>query len=290
MNCIYTHTFVATLMVLLKQSGIILLLAAVVWSLPVHAQKKLKHVPVMGQQKNEKKMRVDIWSDVMCPFCYIGKRHFEKALEQFEHGKDIEVVWHSFQLDPETTAQPGKDVYTYLAERKGQSLEWSKQAHQHVAQMAANAGLTYNFDEAIIANSFDAHRVLQMAKKYSKGDAMEEQLFKAYFTDGKNIADHNVLAELAANTGLDKEEVLSVLNSDAYTAEVQADVEAAARLRINGVPFFVVNSKYGVSGAQPSETFVQALNKAWAEYEQEHGSLTMTGGDAEACEPGGDCK
>lgn len=214
-------------------------------------------------------MKVDIWSDVMCPFCYIGKRHFEDAVRQFAHGDSIEVVWHSFQLDPDTKTQTGKDVYSYLAERKGQSVEWSRQAHKQVTDMAARAGLQYNFDKAVVANSFDAHRVVQFAKTYGKGDAMEEQLFKGYFTEGKNIADHKVLAEMAAEIGIQEQAVMDVLNSDAYSAEVRGDVETAARIGINGVPFFVINNKYGVSGAQPATTFVQALGQAWEEYAKE---------------------
>lgn len=235
-------------------------------------------------------MRVDIWSDVMCPFCYIGKRHFEAAVQQFEHGKDIEVVWHSFQLAPDADPQPGTDAYTYLAEQKGQSLEWSKQAHAHVTQMAANAGLNYDFDKAVPANSFDAHRVVQLAKQYGKGDDMEEQLFKAYFTEGEDIADHATLTALATDIGLQEAEVKEVLSSDKYTTEVKEDVATAARLGISGVPFFVINNKYGVSGAQPAETFTQALQQAWAEYEQEKSPLTMVDGEAKSCEPGKDCE
>lgn len=246
--------------------------------------------PDAQQQSNKKKMKVDIWSDVMCPFCYIGKRHFEEALAKFENGKDIEVVWHSFQLDPDAEAQPGKSAYEYLAERKGQSLEWSKQVHSQVTQMAADAGLTYNFDKAVVANSFDAHRIVQLAKKHGKGDAMEEQLFKAYFTEGKDIANDATLTELATSIGLNKEEVEEVLSSDKYADDVQEDVATASRLGINGVPFFVINNKYGVSGAQPSATFVQALQQAWAEYEKEKSPLTMVDGDAATCEPGKDCE
>jgi predicted DsbA family dithiol-disulfide isomerase len=211
-------------------------------------------------------------------------------MQEFAHGDSIEVVWHSFQLDPDTKTQPGKDVYSYLAERKGQSLEWSRQAHKHVTDMAARAGLQYNFDKAVVANSFDAHRVLQLAKKHSKGDAMEDQLFKGYFTEGKNIADHDVLADMAVAVGIEKQVALDVLKSDAYSAEVQADIETAARIGINGVPFFVINNKYGVSGAQPASTFVQALNRAWEEYAKEKGGLTMMDGEAASCEPGGECE
>ncbi len=234
-------------------------------------------------------MRVDIWSDVMCPFCYIGKRHFEQALEEFEHQGKVEVVWHSFQLDPDAKPQPGKDAYTYLAERKGQSVEWSRQAHKQVTEMAARAGLHYDFDKVRIANSFDAHRLVQLARKYGKGDNMEEQLFKGHFTEGKDVGDHKVLTEMAKAIGLDEQETKNVLNSNTYAAEVQADIETAERIGVRGVPFFVINNKYGISGAQPPATFVQALNKAWEEYSKEN-KLTMMDSDAPACEPDGTCK
>ncbi|MCB0697760.1 MAG: DsbA family oxidoreductase [Chitinophagaceae bacterium] len=232
-------------------------------------------------------MRVDIWSDVMCPFCYIGKRHFEAAMEKFGNKEDIEVVWHSFQLDPDTRPQPGKDVYTYLAERKGITKEQSMQMHERVVKMAAEAGLQYNFDKAVIANSFDAHRALQYAKEHGKGDAMEEQLFRGYFTEGKDISDHRVLEDMCAAIGL--EDAKNILDSDRYTDAVESDVDAAAQLRISGVPFFVLNNKYGISGAQPVNTFSQALNQAWSEYAQEHPGLEIMGNDADTCEPGKDC-
>lgn len=251
----------------------------------------MKKIPEAKQAtKTTKKMRVDIWSDVMCPFCYIGKRRFEGALAQFEHRDDIEIVWHSFQLDPSTKSQPGKDVYTWLAERKGQSLEWSKQMHRQVTNMAADAGLEYNFDKAVIANSYDAHRITQLAKKYGKGDAMEEQLFKGYFTEGKDISDHQVLIEMAVTIGIDKQEVTEVLKNGTYADAVQADIDRAAQIGINGVPFFVINDKYAVSGAQPSETFGGALKQAWKEYEQEKDGLTIIDGNGATCEPNGECK
>ena len=240
-------------------------------------------------QEKTVKMRVDIWSDVMCPFCYIGKRRFETALAKFPNKENIEVVWHSFQLDPDVEAETGKDVYSYLAERKGQSLEWSKQAHAQVTEMAAGEGLIYNYDKAVVANSFDAHRVVQLAKKHNKGDAMEEQLFKAYFTDGKDIANHDVLASLATAIGIESKEVNEVLTTSLFADAVHADINTAAQLRINGVPFFVINNKYGVSGAQVPATFSEVLNKAWQEYEQENSRLTIIDGDAASCEPGKDC-
>ena len=234
-------------------------------------------------------MKVDIWSDVMCPFCYIGKRRFEAALANFNHKEDIEVVWHSFQLDPGMTAQPGKDVYTYLAERKGISVEQSKQMHTGVVQMAAEAGLQYNFDKAVIANSFDAHRFAHLAKTKDLGEAAEEALFKAYFTDGKDISNFDTLAQLGKEIGLDAAEVKQALQTDAFANAVDEDIYHASQIGVRGVPFFVLNDKYAVSGAQPVETFAGALNQAWTEYEKENPRLKVLGDDAATCEPGGDC-
>ncbi|HEY1031622.1 MAG TPA: DsbA family oxidoreductase [Flavipsychrobacter sp.] len=235
-------------------------------------------------------MKVDIWSDVMCPFCYIGKRKFEHALAQFANKERVEIEWHSFQLDPTVQSVPGTDIYSYLAERKGLSVEQSKQMHGNVVRMAADVGLQYNFDKAIIANSYDAHRVSQLAKKYGKGDEMEEQLFKGYFTEGKDISDHETLVAMAAATGMNGEEVRQMLAGNAYKDAVDADIERAAQIGINGVPFFVFNNRYAVSGAQQPETFLGALNAAWKEYEKENPTLTMIDGDAESCEIDGDCK
>ncbi len=234
-------------------------------------------------------MKVDIWSDVMCPFCYIGKRKFEKALAEFENKDDIEVVWHSFQLDPNMQYMPGKDVYSYLAERKGQSLDWSMQAHKQIASMAAESGLEYNFDKAVINNSFDAHRFTQLAKTHGLGDAAEEQLFKGYFTEGKNIGDYDTLVKMGEEIGLDGAEVSAALKTDAFAEAVEADINMAQQIGINGVPFFVIDNRYAVSGAQQPDTFLQALNHAWGEYAKENQPLTDLSGEGAVCEPGGDC-
>ncbi|TWR26442.1 DsbA family oxidoreductase [Mucilaginibacter pallidiroseus] len=210
-------------------------------------------------------MKVEIWSDVMCPFCYIGKRRFEAALQTFEHKDAIEVEWKSFQLNPDMVTDPSLNISQYLADVKGWTLDYAQQMNNHVTQMAAEAGLTYNFDKAVVANSFNAHRFTHLAKQHGLGDAAEEQLFKAYFTDGKNTDDAETLAALGEAIGLKREEVLSMLNSDAYTDAVKYDIAQAQQLGIRGVPFFVMNNKYGVSGAQATEVFTQTLEKAFAE-------------------------
>ena len=236
-------------------------------------------------------MKVEIWSDVMCPFCYIGKRRFEKALEQFPARGGIDVVWKSFQLNPGMKTEPGKNINQYLSEVKGWSLAQANQANNYVTNMAKEIGLTYDFDKAVVANSFDAHRLIQLAKASGKGDSMEELLFKGYFTEGKNIADHDTLFELAITIGLDPDAVKKVLNSNEYSDAVERDIFEAQQIGVRGVPYFVLNDRYAVSGAQATETFLGALNKAWGEWEKERPALQdLTNDTAVVCTPDGECK
>ncbi|SHE62623.1 DsbA family oxidoreductase [Pedobacter caeni] len=208
-------------------------------------------------------MKVDIWSDVRCPFCYIGKRKFEAALAEFEHKDAIEVEWHSFELDRNTVTLLDKSSEEYLAERYGKSREWAAESHQHVTDTAAEVGLKFHLDKSIVANSFNAHRLIQLAKSKGRGDEMEEALFKAHFTDGKNIDDQADLTEIAKEAGLDVADVTTVLNSADFTDEVRYDEKTAEDIGVRGVPFFVFNEKLAVSGAQPAETFLGALKQAW---------------------------
>jgi predicted DsbA family dithiol-disulfide isomerase len=214
-------------------------------------------------------LKVDIWSDVMCPFCYIGKRKFEQALAQFEHRDEVEIEWHSFQLDPSAESKTGLNVYDYFVQRKGVSREQALDMHKHVTNTAKRVGLEYNFDVAKIANSFDAHRFVQFAKTKGLGDAAEEVLFKSYFTEGKDISDHETLSELAASLGLDKQTVLEMLAGDEFRDDVIRDIKTAEMMGINGVPFFVLDEKYGVSGAQSPELFLNALQTTWEERKAE---------------------
>jgi predicted DsbA family dithiol-disulfide isomerase len=261
-----------------KQSAVFLVICLVLLCLdglkPAHAQKSINNI---------QKMKVEIWSDVMCPFCYIGKRKFEAALAQFKHKNDVEVVWKSFQLQPDMVTDPSQNTIEHLAKSKGWTLEHAKEMTAHVVNMAAEVGLYYNFDKAIVANSFDAHRVVQLAKTKGKGDAMEEQLFKAYFIDGKNTADHITLTGLATEIGLDEAEVKQVLSTNAYADKVKQDIYESQQIGVTGVPFFVLNNKYAVSGAQASETFLGALQKAWSETNK----LEII--DGAVCTPDGEC-
>ena len=206
-------------------------------------------------------MKIEIWSDIMCPFCYIGKRQLEKALAEFPND-EFEIEWKSFQLDPSITAQSGKDVYTFLAERKGISVEQSVEMHKGVVERAKSVGLDYHFDKAIISNSLKAHRIIQLAKTKKAGDEMEEIFFKAYFTEGRDLSNDSTLIELASQAGLNSADVQEVVqNEDLYLIEVKADIDEAREIGVQGVPFFVFDRKYAISGAQPLETFVQTINE-----------------------------
>lgn len=226
----------------------------------------------------------------MCPFCYIGKRKFEQALQRFEGKNEVVVDWHSFQLDPYMKSQPGKDIYSYLAEAKGQSREWSLQMHEQVTNTAKAVGLTYNFDIAVIANSFDAHRLIQLARKYDKGDAAEERLFLAYFTEGKDMSDSATLVSLGQDIGLDKQEVADMLAGSDYSSAVKADINEAAEIGVRGVPFFVFDRKYAVSGAQSPDVFLQVMEKSFGEWREKHPVLHMEETeDGNFCTTDGNC-
>lgn len=206
-------------------------------------------------------MKIEIWSDIMCPFCYIGKRQLETALAEFPNG-EFEIEWKSFQLDPTITPQSGKDVYTFLAERKGISVEQSIEMHKGVVERAKNVGLDYHFDKAIISNSLTAHRIIHLAKTKNLGDKMEEIFFKAYFTDGKDLNNAQTLVELGSKAGLDSKEVQEVVeNENLYLSDVNSDIREAQEIGVQGVPFFVFDRKYAVSGAQPVEAFVNTIRE-----------------------------
>ena len=206
-------------------------------------------------------MKIEIWSDIMCPFCYIGKRQLETALKEFP-GNNFEIEWKSFQLDPTIEPQSGKDVFTFLAERKGISVEQSIEMHKGVAERAKSVGLDYHFDKAIISNSLTSHRIIHLAKAKKLGDEMEEIFFKAYFTEGKDLNDTQTLIELGIQAGLDSHEVKEVVeNENLYLSDVKGDIKEAQEIGVQGVPFFVFDRKYAVSGAQPVEAFVNTIKE-----------------------------
>lgn len=204
-------------------------------------------------------MKVEIWSDIMCPFCYIGKRRFEKALDQFEYADEVDVIWRSFQLNPDMKTDPDANINEYLSDAKGWSLQQARQMNQRVTDMAAEEGLEYNMDQAVVANSFDAHRFIQFAKDQNKADEAEEALFRAYFTKGQNIADHATLSAIASEIGLSGDKTREMLDSNQYANQVKHDIEIASSINIQGVPFFLFNRKFAVSGARETEIFLTIL-------------------------------
>ncbi|MDP9398564.1 MAG: DsbA family oxidoreductase [Actinomycetota bacterium] len=210
-------------------------------------------------------MRVDIWSDVVCPWCYIGKRRFEAALARFEHRDDVEVSWHSFELDPAAPPLHEEGTAEHLAGKYGVSLEQARTMQQRMAAAAAAEGLDFHFERARSGNTFDAHRLLHLAADRGVQDAVKERLLAGYFTEGEPVGDHEALLRLGAAAGLDPTEARRMLESDGYAAEARADERRAAALGITGVPFFVIDDTYGVSGAQPADLLLEALRTAWAE-------------------------
>jgi predicted DsbA family dithiol-disulfide isomerase len=230
-------------------------------------------------------MTIEIWSDVMCPFCYIGKRKFEQALAQFHQKDRVEVVWKSFQLNPDLVTDATKNTTQHLAESKGWTIEYTQGVTAHVTELAQKVGLTFDFDKAVVANSFDAHRFSAFAKSKGKQDAAEERLFKAYFTEGKNTADTKTLTQLGQEIGLDGSEIKVMLESDAFSEEVNHDIYEAHQFGIRGVPFFLFDRKYAISGAQESTVFLQALEQVFKEKLEEGPSVL----EGESCDLEGNC-
>jgi len=238
------------------------------------------------------KMKIEVWSDIMCPFCYIGKRHYEAALKKFPHADRIELVWKSYQLDPTIPEQvdPNLNAVQYLASRKGISTDQVKTLHKRVEQMAAQAGLNYNLDDAAVYNSMSAHRIIQFAKTKGLADMAEETFFKAHFTENKNLGNKSALLEIGKSIGLSEVEVQEALSNDEYAYKVKQDIQEAEQIGVTGVPFFVFNRKYGVSGAQPVEVFLETLEKSFAEWEKENPISKLQVVEGPSCTPEGECK
>ncbi len=210
-------------------------------------------------------MKIEIWSDIMCPFCYIGKRNFESALAELSFKEEIEVEWKSFLLNPDLVTDPEKSTIEYLAAVKNMSVSQAREMTDNVAATAANAGLHFDFDKTVVANTRNAHRLIHLAKQHDLGDKAEEVLFEAYFMHGENMDDTATLIQLGEQIGLDGSKVETMLHSDQFDDEVRQEVFEAQQLGIRGVPFFAVNNKYGISGAQPKTVFIEALTKAFSE-------------------------
>jgi predicted DsbA family dithiol-disulfide isomerase len=210
-------------------------------------------------------LTVEIWSDVVCPWCYIGKRRFEAAMESFEHADEVTIMWRSFELDQEAPQEPEGTAAERLAAKYGMSIDRAETLHGEMTERAAAEGLEFRFDLARGGNTFDAHRLIHLAATYGHQAAAQERLMRAYFTEGERIADKDTLIRLLVEVGVDAEEARDVLAGERFASDVREDELLAAQLGIQGVPFFVLNRKLGVSGAQPSEVLVQALQQGWDE-------------------------
>lgn len=234
-------------------------------------------------------MKVEIWSDIACPFCYIGKRNFETALAQFADKENIEVEWKSFQLDPNAPQVAVESQEDYLVKRKGMAKDQVKGMLKNVTDMAKAAGLDYHMDKTVMVNTQKAHQLIQFAKTKNLGDAMEERLFKAYFTEGLNVADSDVLTKLGTEAGLDANELQAAFADDKFLYQMTQDIQEGASLGVRGVPFFVFDRKYGISGAQPSEAFTETLEKSFTEWRKANPEIKLQVTEGQSCSVDGIC-
>ncbi|MBE8715156.1 DsbA family oxidoreductase [Sphingobacterium hungaricum] len=234
-------------------------------------------------QKNQ--LKIEVWSDVMCPFCYIGKRKIEQALADFPDREQVAIEWKSYQLNPNLVTDTTISTAEFLAKHKGISTEQAEEMNQYVSDMASKVGLEFNFKQAVVANSFQAHAFSHFAKASGKQNEAEELLFKAYFTEGKNIDDVEVLATMAEELGLNKEDLLKALAENTYADAVKEDILESQQIGVRGVPFFVFDRKYAISGAQEAQVFEDTLHKTFTEWKKKQPSLTIIEG--ESCGPDG---
>lgn len=211
-------------------------------------------------------MKIEVWSDFVCPFCYIGKRKLEMALGQFAYKDQVTVEFKSFELDPNAREYDGKNIHEVIAEKYGIDVDQAKKANEGIGNQAGSVGLVYNFDNMKPTNTFDAHRLAKFAKSLGKEASVTEKLMHGYFTESKHIGDIDTLASIAEEAGIDRQQAFDVLSDkNAFANDVRIDEAVAQQYRISGVPYFIINQKYAISGAQPTETFVNALEKVWVE-------------------------
>jgi len=241
---------------------------------------------------NETKLRVDVWSDIACPWCYVGKRHLEAALAAFPHASEVDLVWRAFELDPAAPRERDRSqsYAERLASKYGCSVREAEGMIARMTDVARADGIEMRFDRARSGNTFDAHRVLHLAHTHGKQDAMKERLFLAYMTEGESLGDPETLVRLASEVGLDGEDVRAMLASDRFEREVRADEAEAREAGVSGVPFFVFGRKYAVSGAQPAEVLLRGLTLAWEDLAPKRVVLGGSIGDAAegaACGPEG---
>ena len=235
-------------------------------------------------------MKIEIWSDVMCPFCYIGKRNLETALDQFTDKNHIEIIWKSYQLDPSFPEAVTENYQEYLVKRKGMTSEQVQGMLDNVTESAKQVGLDYHLDSAIIVNSMNAHKFIQLAKSKGLGDQAEEQLFHSFFTDSKNIADLDTLIQIGNDIGLDDIDIKTAFTDQKYSALIKQDIQEAQEIGVQGVPFFVFDRKYAVSGAQPPQAFLENLEKSFSEWRKVNPETKLDITQGQSCTPDGICE
>ena len=235
-------------------------------------------------------MKIEIWSDVVCPFCYVGKRRLEAALASFPHRDEVEITWRSFELNPDAPTHTGEPLDAMLARKYGMSIAEARAANARVTTMAAEAGVAFHLDAAQSGNTFDAHRLIHLAAQHGLMDAAKERLLRAYFTEGRAIGHRDEIVAIGVDLGLPEANVRAALDGDAFAAEVRADEREAREIGVQGVPFFVFDRRLAVSGAQPEAVFMQALTRAWAErapkFEAVGGATDAACGDEGCAVPG----
>jgi predicted DsbA family dithiol-disulfide isomerase len=273
------------------RSGYIVLLGILAWSSLTLSQQKIspkitKDIPVMDTTPV---FTVEIWSDIVCPFCYLGKRKFEEALAQFESKDQVRVVWKSFQLNPGVVTDTSISVYEHLSRSKGITEDVARQMAEGMTIRAKEVGLNYNFDKAVVANTFKAHCLLHLAKEHGLQNVAKERLLKAYFIEGMNVDDLEILVKLGTEVGLNAEEIREKLASDAFRAEVEEDMDLAQRFGISGVPFFVFDRKYAVSGAQEVPVFLQTLERSYGEWKKVNPDAELKVTEGAQCKPDKNC-
>ncbi len=219
-------------------------------------------------------MDVEIWSDIACPWCYIGKRRFEAAMAQFEHAEEVRVTWRSFELDPEAPQERTGDRAAHLAKKYGMSVERAREIERGLTDTASAEGLDFRFERARSGTTFDAHRVVHLAAEHGLQDAMKERLLRAYFTDGELMSDHATLLRLACEVGLPAQEVSEMLAGERFAQDVRADEDDARALGISAVPTFVVDRALGVSGAQPPDALLELLREGHTRSTQTAAAMT----------------
>jgi predicted DsbA family dithiol-disulfide isomerase len=228
-------------------------------------------------------LRIDIWSDIACPWCYVGKRHLEQALAQFPERSSVEIVWHAFELNPSAPRETNEGPYAArLAKKYGISAKEAQSKIDHLVSVARGDGLSMDFERIRPGNTFDAHRIVHHAREVGRQDAVKERFLRGYLSEGEAIGDPEVVARLAIDAGLDTDRVSAILSSDEYAREVRTDEAEAQRLGIHGVPFFVIGGRYALNGAQPAELMGRALRQAWSEL-----AAPVEFADGAACGPDG---